>query len=81
MKYYLIKYLKKIVILKHFPTLEEIIELSDISYHKLILMDDVYYKAFNDINVLTYFTQGRHINVSSILITQNIFYAKFVAIF
>ena len=39
-------------------------------------MDDVYYKAFNDINVLTYFTQGRHINVSSILITQNIFYAK-----
>ena len=66
----------KTVFLKHFPSLEELDEISDNKQHKLIFMDDVYYKAFNDINVLTYYSHGRHYNVSCILISQNIFYTN-----
>ena len=66
----------KIYFFNHFPSLDEIKEISAISDHKLLVMDDVYYKAFNDINVLSYFTHGRHINTSTIIVAQNLFYTK-----
>ena len=63
---------EKIVKLDPFPTLQEINEFGE-GLHKLVLLDDVYIKALSDINVLSYYTHGRHSNISPILISQNLF--------
>ena len=66
----------KIITLKHFPSIDELSDLADSNFHKLLIMDDNYYLANSDVNVLSYFTHGRHQNISPVLITQNIFYAR-----
>ena len=43
---------------------------------KLIVLDDNYLESFNSKEVLSFFTRGRHSNISVILITHNLFLGK-----
>ena len=65
----------KIITFDHFPSIQEINDYGE-TLHKLVLLDDAYVRAFSDSNVLSYFTHGRHSNISCILVTQNLFYSK-----
>ena len=65
----------RIITFEHFPSIKEINDFDE-KLHKLLLLDDAYVTAFSNINVLSYFTHGRHSNISCILITQNLFYSK-----
>ena len=67
---------EKVIIFDYFPSIKELKSITEPNSSKLILCDDNYYLAFNDINVMNYFTFGRHANINIILITQNIFYTK-----
>ena len=67
---------EKLITFEYFPSIKELKLITEPNSSKIILCDDNYYLAFNDINVMQYFTHGRHENISIILITQNIFYTK-----
>ena len=62
----------KIVKLDYFPSIQEINEYGE-SVNKIIVLDDVYITALSNKNVLSYYTHGRHSNLSSVLISQNLF--------
>ena len=59
-------------------TLDYIPSISEISAnhngHIVIVLDDNYTKSFNSESVLSYFTHGRHKNISVILICQTFFF-------
>lgn len=67
---------EKLITFEYFPSIKELKSITEPNSSKIILCDDNYYLAYNDINVMQYFTHGRHENISTILITQNIFYTK-----
>lgn len=67
---------EKIITFKHFPSIDELRQITEPNSSKIIVCDDNYYLAFNDINVMTYYTHGRHENISSVILSQNIFYTK-----
>ena len=64
----------KIDILNYIPSIEEI--KTNYVGHIVIVLDDNYTKSFNSENVLSYFTIGRHSNISCFLICQNIFFSR-----
>ena len=66
----------KVITFNHFPSIDEIKQITDPNSSKIIVCDDNYYLAFNDINVMQWYTHGRHESINVVLITQNIFYTK-----
>ena len=64
----------KVEILDHIPSISEI--KANYVGHIVIILDDNYTKSFNSENVLSYFTAGRHNNISCILICQNMFFSQ-----
>ena len=66
----------KVITLHHFPSIDEIKQITEPNSSKIIVCDDNYYLAFNDINVMQWYTHGRHESINVVLITQNIFYTK-----
>ena len=63
---------EKIMKLEYFPSIQEINEYGD-NLSKLILLDDVYITALSNKNVISYYTHGRHSQISPILLSQNLF--------
>ena len=63
--------LSKIDVLEYTPSISEL--KSNYSGHKVVILDDNYVQNFNSETVLSYFVQGRHNNISVILICQNLF--------
>ena len=58
-------------------TIPSISQINDYYHgHKLIVLDDNYMESFNSKEVLSFFTRGRHSNISIILITHNLFVTK-----
>ena len=66
----------KIHVYKEIPSLDEINSKFSKKSKKVIYLDDNYYHAFNNENVLNYFIHGRHSNVSVILVVHNLFFNK-----
>ena len=60
--------------LEYTPSISEL--KSNYSGHKVIILDDNYIANFNSETVLSYFVQGRHHDISVILICQNLFVPK-----
>lgn len=61
---------------KEIPSLDEINSKFSKKKKKVIYLDDNYYHAFSNENVLNYFIHGRHSNVSVILVVHNLFFNK-----
>lgn len=53
---------------------DEITPYADPHAHRLLILDDNFMSSANSLPVLNSFIKGRHINLSVILITQNIFF-------
>ena len=66
----------KVKVYDEVPSISELEDINDNNEHIVIVLDDNYSTSFNSETVLSYFTRGRHKNLSVILLCQNIFFGK-----
>ena len=62
---------KKIEIYNYIPSINEL-SMTYTDLHIIIILDDNFNKSFNSKEVMEMFVRGRHKNISTLLITQNL---------